>query len=414
MNKTKKLFLAVATVALIAPSIALAAWYNPLSWFNHWGMGAVDFPETVVVEKSTVPVAKPAMESRILVKPDSEKTVAPTQHRAIMYQEILRIDSDCGKKNIPYTKEYYTCFVSGLTIGDCENIKTQENYNGNYSMQVTQNRCFEAFADSKGDVSICKNLTDVITTKTARLSGQIALCINAMAFRKGDEKLCDSMPSVKEKSQCVLNVRKKETQKIQKPKTASIVPPSIKTFGTPIEIQGIGDTANPKAVDASIYRPVYTPVPFTLNENPTLDAAYASYYEISKEVVNYSIKVSSTQEVKGIGRGYLIHTTIENIQRSPRKGSVTMMNVKCSGGIEVSMLFSGDVCKKKYGQPAEFSVDTSTKIGSGDQGLIVKGKGTVYAEVLVSFIPEDFSGNTLQSAYTPQVILHKGVTFEVN
>ena len=36
MKKYYKLFIVLILFSLIIPQIALAAWWNPLSWFNNW------------------------------------------------------------------------------------------------------------------------------------------------------------------------------------------------------------------------------------------------------------------------------------------------------------------------------------------------------------------------------------------
>ena len=47
----KKIIITALAILLIAPSIALAAWWNPLTWFGNWGRGEIK-KETKVAKES--------------------------------------------------------------------------------------------------------------------------------------------------------------------------------------------------------------------------------------------------------------------------------------------------------------------------------------------------------------------------
>ncbi len=150
-------------------------------------------------------------------------------------------------------------------------------------------------------------------------------------------------------------------------------------------------------------------IPFTVKDNPVLDATYSQYFKMANEQVeDYKIKIAEITQPAGDFSIYSVSLEIENV-KSTKKGGFGFMNITCTDGVEAKMIFSGDVCKKKAGPFTNFLRDEGTQNVHGEQGLTVYGAGVIYLEIFASYPPEG-SGDT---SYTPEIILHKGISFNV-
>lgn len=88
----KKIIIITFAVLLVAPSVAMAAWWNPLTWFNNWGRGEVK-KEVVVPEVGQVG-------GNMLfdvINSTSTVNILPVATVGIQYEKTLMPRSSTGK-----------------------------------------------------------------------------------------------------------------------------------------------------------------------------------------------------------------------------------------------------------------------------------------------------------------------------
>lgn len=97
----KKHFIVVALLVLITPSIALAAWWNPLSWFNSWKFNKIEVQKNTNTEvqqdEKSVDVSDEVKELKAQVeelkKQKSIKTAAPVP---VISTPVIKSSNDSG------------------------------------------------------------------------------------------------------------------------------------------------------------------------------------------------------------------------------------------------------------------------------------------------------------------------------
>jgi hypothetical protein len=78
MNKITKLLVVVLLISFVLPSIALASWWNPFSWFNYWGRGNNQNKENIT-EIATSTIDARRLEDKTNIQKQDEKKDNPKQ-----------------------------------------------------------------------------------------------------------------------------------------------------------------------------------------------------------------------------------------------------------------------------------------------------------------------------------------------
>ena len=78
MKSIKSYIIILSLVVLVVPSIVLAAWWNPLTWFNNWGRGGIKIEQKAVPAKNTTVPAGQKILPVVTIGGTAKQKVLPT------------------------------------------------------------------------------------------------------------------------------------------------------------------------------------------------------------------------------------------------------------------------------------------------------------------------------------------------
>jgi hypothetical protein len=166
----KKILLSILAAAILTPSIALAAWWNPFTWFQKPAPTPVP---TTIVHKKPTPITK-----------TTKPTPTATAKKIDVPKETPSLSTQ--KDVLPPTSE-----ISKIPANSASSKKT-----------ITPPATTIAFSTSTG-------LSQNVSCSNMKEGDERDYCFAYEAIEKRDLTLCKAIPTEKIQQYCVVNIRMK-------------------------------------------------------------------------------------------------------------------------------------------------------------------------------------------------------------
>lgn len=122
----KKYLLVLLLLILIAPSVALASWWNPFSWFNNWNSHKTEIPTKVEDQKTPEEkIAELNKQIEDLKKQTEQKSTIKTESNSQNNQKITDSELQAKINEALKNKEAQDAIIAKQKL-DKENLLTKE------------------------------------------------------------------------------------------------------------------------------------------------------------------------------------------------------------------------------------------------------------------------------------------------